>query len=148
LDPITTQCARMSESRVRRLLLVEDDEAVRRLCRRALGELYQITEADTGGSALQAFRAEPADFVLCDFVLPDMTGNVVREAILDAGFNVQILMMSGYAREFLEERGYPPGAPLLEKPFTPAELRDAVAKLRGAADQGSGVKDHGLGREI
>jgi HAMP domain-containing protein/CheY-like chemotaxis protein/signal transduction histidine kinase len=70
--------------RRRRLLLVEDNEAERQGVAELLGhEDIEITAADTGAAALAQLRENPADCVVLDLKLPDMSGFEVLETIRD-----------------------------------------------------------------
>ena len=70
--------------RRKRLLLVEDDEAERKGVSELLGSSdVDIVWADTGAAALERLREEPADCVVLDLKLPDMSGFQVLESIRD-----------------------------------------------------------------
>jgi PAS domain S-box-containing protein len=62
-------------SKIRSLLLVEDDAALRRsVCKLLNGSDIVITEAATGQAALQALAAQPFDCMILDLTLPDISG--------------------------------------------------------------------------
>jgi len=70
--------------RRKRLLLVEDDEAERKGVSELLDSAdIEITAAATGGAALAQLRESPADCVVLDLKLPDMSGFEVLERIRD-----------------------------------------------------------------
>jgi HAMP domain-containing protein/CheY-like chemotaxis protein len=70
--------------RRRRLLVVEDDRAERDSISALLESSdIEITTADTGEAAIASLRAEPADCVVLDLRLPDMSGFEVLEMIRD-----------------------------------------------------------------
>ena len=62
--------------RSKRILIVEDDDAVRRLIRLTLQQQkgVECVEADSGNAALEAIRAEPPDAIILDVVLPGVHG--------------------------------------------------------------------------
>lgn len=110
------------------ILLVEDDEAVRRLARHILVERgYRVLEADCGPSALElvAGRSEPLDLLLTDVVMPRMDGRALYERLLALRPGLPAVFMSGYAEvEITGER-------FLAKPFAASALlaivREALA---------------------
>jgi HAMP domain-containing protein/signal transduction histidine kinase/DNA-binding response OmpR family regulator len=84
--------------RRKRLLLVEDDEAERKGVSELLGSSdVEIMSADTGESALAQLRQEPADCVVLDLKLPDMSGFEVLERIRDdaALCDVPVVVFTG-----------------------------------------------------
>ena len=84
--------------RRKRLLLVEDDEAERKGVTELLGSSdVEIVSADSGESALAQLRQEPADCVVLDLKLPDMSGFEVLENIRDdaALCDVPVVVFTG-----------------------------------------------------
>jgi CheY-like chemotaxis protein len=59
---------------MKRILLIEDDLALREIFRRVLCRQFCVVAAATGQEALEALRGQSFDLVLSDFHLPDMTG--------------------------------------------------------------------------
>ncbi len=108
------------------VLLVEDDQMVRRLSREILARLgYTVTEAASGRAALAlgGDMTRGFDLLLCDVVLGDINGPAVAEAIRVLRPSVRILFMSGYSDEAIVQMGaLEAGVPFLQKPFTPAQL--------------------------
>jgi CheY-like chemotaxis protein len=126
------------------ILVVEDDDAVRRACVDALREQdYAILDAP---DAMEAFRLIAdhggIDLLLTDLGLP---GGVSGRALADAARNVdgaiRVVFTTGYERADLS--GYA-GASLVRKPFTPAELAQAVREsLMAGGGVGSAASVHG-----
>ncbi|MFT5686786.1 MAG: two-component system cell cycle sensor histidine kinase/response regulator CckA, partial [Myxococcota bacterium] len=111
----------------KRILLVEDEERVRRTTARMLvSRGYTVKAAATPLEALAMIRAAPADFdlLLSDVQLPQMRGDVLAQEILKVRPDLAMLFISG---SFLEETLL--GRAVLPKPFTAEELTDAVAEL-------------------
>jgi CheY-like chemotaxis protein len=108
---------------IRRVLLVEDDAAVR-------GVLAQeLRDAGTAARAIGLARdAGRVDCVIADVFLPDMLGTdlVLR---LRAFGGPRVIFTTAYVREAaaLVQAGVPKDAHLLEKPFTIAALLAAIA---------------------
>jgi PAS domain S-box-containing protein len=114
------------------VLVVEDEEAVRRLTCRILSDHgYRVLSASDGPEALDvaALHPGPVDLLLTDVVLPSMNGVDLAARMAAVRPGIRSLAISGYvAREVLEE-GLPEGLTMLPKPFK----RDALlARVREA----------------
>ena len=128
------------------VLVVDDDREVRTLAGRVLGE--------AGCEVLEAASAEEArrvcvdhegrlDAAVLDVILPDSRGDALIYELRDLRPQLEIVLMSGYPEGALAPNEETPAsvANLLSKPFTPAELRAAVAGAVGmrSGEEGSGV---------
>jgi PAS domain S-box-containing protein len=113
------------------ILVIEDEEAVRTLVRRALEDAgYQVLEAANGRDGLQATLSAEVDLILCDVVLPEMSGHELGRRIASARPHTPILYMSGYPGLEVVERGLiAHDAPFIEKPFTADGLASSVRGL-------------------
>ena len=61
------------------VLVVEDEESVRTLARRTLEEAgYQVLEASTGKTGVELILSAEIDLVLCDVILPELSGHETR----------------------------------------------------------------------
>jgi PAS domain S-box-containing protein len=104
------------------ILLVEDDEQLRRLAHRALAaQGYTVLEADRGSTAIDiARRHEGAiDLLLTDVIMPDTNGRKLAEMLLPARPGLRILYMSGYPDGAIAAHGMlEAGVAYLAKPFT------------------------------
>jgi two-component system response regulator MprA len=112
-----------------RILVVDDDTAVRRSIDRALRlEGYDVDTVGTGGGALESLALTPPDAIILDLQLPDLDGLAVCRRIRSAGDDTPVLMLT--ARQAIDDRvqGLDAGADdYLVKPFALAEL---LARLR------------------
>jgi CheY-like chemotaxis protein len=115
------------------ILVVEDEEAVRTMTRRTLEEVgYRVLEAATGRQGLELLTAGDyeIDLVICDVVLPEMTGHELGRCLEAIRPELPILYMSGYpGLEVVERALVAKDAPFIEKPFTPESLAFAVHSL-------------------
>jgi two-component system cell cycle sensor histidine kinase/response regulator CckA len=115
------------------ILVVEDEDAVRSLTRRTLEEAgYRVVEAAAGKQGLEVVNASngQVDLVLCDVILPGMTGRELGRCLEASRPELPVLYMSGYPGQEVLERGLiAREAPFLEKPFTPETLTSAVRGL-------------------
>lgn len=111
-----------------RILIIEDDEGISKVLRRALVyEGYQVDTALDGESGLNLNRDNHPDLVVLDWMLPGMDGLEVCRRLREAG-TVPILMLT--AKEALEDRihGLDAGADdYMVKPF---ELDELLARVR------------------
>lgn len=64
------------------IMIVDDDPDIRLVVRRALeAEGFSVQEAESGKEALKKLKANPADLVLIDFLMPEMSGRELAERI-------------------------------------------------------------------
>ena len=109
------------------VLVVEDEEVVRRLTRRILLERgYVVLDASGGDEALSLARNYPAsiDLLVTDLVMPGMTGSEVAGALTRERPDLRVLLMSGYSDAPVDH-----GAHFLQKPFGPKELARKVREV-------------------
>ena len=113
-----------------RILLVEDEMAVRSYARRVLEERgYTVMEAPGGEQALGLIAQERRriHLLIADVVMPGMGGPVLSSRVSVLLPSIRTLFISGYAQQALESNGtLPPGARLLRKPFDKGSLLTAV----------------------
>lgn len=118
------------------ILLVEDEESVRRLARNVLsGQGYTVLEACNGDEAIRvaANGGEAIDLVLTDGVMPGMpVGDLVAD-LRSTRPRAAILLMSGHTGEEIIRRGIMESdMPFLQKPFTAAALLRKVREVLDA----------------
>jgi PAS domain S-box-containing protein len=110
------------------VLVVEDDEQLRRLTHRALASQgYTVLEADRGSTALDIARRHKGhiDLLLTDVIMPDTNGRKLAETMRAARPELRVLYMSGYPDGAIASHGMlEPGVAYLAKPFT----TEAVAR--------------------
>jgi CheY-like chemotaxis protein len=113
------------------VLLVDDDDAVREVVREMLAdEGYDVTAAAGGPEAIALARTRRFGLLVTDTVMPEMDGFELAAVLSRLNPSLRVLFTSGFAavaRDAAE--GFPPTAGFLRKPFTQAELRDALAAL-------------------
>ena len=123
-----------------RLLVVDDDRALRDVLRRSL-ELagYEVRLAETGAGALADVTATVPDAVVLDIGLPDIDGLEVCRLLRREGNRVPVLMLTARAAVADRIDGLDAGADdYLVKPFDVDELKARLrALMRRAAPRGS-----------
>jgi two-component system, OmpR family, response regulator MprA len=119
----------MGQNRTMRVLVVDDEPAVRQALDRALRfEGYETETADDGTAALAAHAQRPADAIVLDVAMPRMDGLEVCRRLRSAGDGTPILLLT--ARAAVDERvaGLDAGADdYLVKPFA---LEELLARIR------------------
>jgi two-component system, cell cycle response regulator CpdR len=115
-----------------RVLLAEDEDAVRALVRRALEmDGHAVTEAEDGGIALDMMNAEQGafDLLLSDIRMPMMDGIALALAVARDHPQVPILLMTGYAEQRERANGLDSLIDdVISKPFSLADIRSIVAR--------------------
>ncbi len=115
----------------RSVLLVEDDEMVRKLVLRQLEGLgYGVVCAVSPHEALDLFGKPgfSVDLLVTDVMMPGMKGTELWRKVRSLRPGAKVLFISGYTAEEMSDRGiFEEGAPFLKKPFTRAELARAIA---------------------
>lgn len=109
---------------IAKILVVDDDRAIRELIQRFLSKLnYQVESAEDGRSALVVFEQFNPEVVILDVNLPDVIGyNLCQE--MQNRTKVFVLMLTSRADEADKIRGFSQGADdYLTKPFSLAELQ-------------------------
>ncbi len=128
-----------------RILIVDDDPAIRRFLRTGLtAQGYRPSEAETGRAALAALARGAVDLVVLDLGLPDIDGLEVIRDLRAAGNAVPIIVLSCATRR---RRRSPPSisAPTTTSPSRSAStscyarIRAAAAPSAAAAGRGAGI---------
>jgi DNA-binding NtrC family response regulator len=115
------------------ILLVDDDESLRRLARYILADHgYHVIEASDGAEALEVASAHVGsiDLLLTDVIMPKLNGIVLAERLLQHRPGIAVLFMSGFVESAFLCAGHP-DVKLLAKPFRADHLLDAVRAALG-----------------
>ena len=116
-----------------RILLVEDEDAVRAFAVRALTSRgYTVVEADSGESGLEKIEADTEGFelILSDVVMPEMDGPTMLRELRKRGIKTKVIFVSGYAEDAFEKNleGQTDFA-FLPKPFSLKQLVEKVKEV-------------------
>ncbi len=131
----------MSEELRIRLLIVDDEQSIRKLCR-TVGESmgFQCLEAESGDSALALLEEEPAHMVLTDLVMPSMNGLEFLERVKKMLPRTEVAVMTGHGSVESAVQAMKLGAyDYISKPFSPLEelrlfLRRMAEKVQLVAE--------------
>ena len=119
------------------ILLVEDEEVVRRVAHRILAAYgYTVLDARDGHDAVQVLegQAGPVHLVLTDLVMPGMNGRELARELSTRRPEMKILFMSGYAENGIVNQGVlEEGIAYIQKPFEARVLARRVRELLDAS---------------
>ncbi|MEO5328557.1 MAG: response regulator [Magnetococcus sp. THC-1_WYH] len=115
-----------------RLLVIDDDGAIRDLCGKILGRSgYDLVVVETAEEGLERCAEVAFDLVVTDLTLPGMDGIRFAEVLRASHPQVRVLIFSGHFTDAKEtatrQASATPGLFFLAKPFRPKELLAAVA---------------------
>jgi CheY-like chemotaxis protein len=115
-----------------RILVIDDDGDILEIISEMLTDAgYEVQEANSGSKGIKLYRQAPFDLVITDLIMPEKDGlEVVMELHKDFP-DVKIITLSGnaYGRSSLETSRALGAARTLGKPFTEAELLEAVRQV-------------------
>lgn len=120
---------------MKRILLAEDDNDMRRFLAKALERAgYEVTDFDNGASAYERLQEEPFSLLLTDIVMPEMDGIELARRATEIDPDLRVMFITGFAAVALNsDSNTPRNAKVLSKPFHLRELVSEVEKLLIAA---------------
>ena len=141
--------ARPAANATRRVLVVDDEQAIRAVCRVNLAASgIDVLEAEDGQRGLDAARREQPDLILLDVMMPGVDGwGVARRLAADpATREIPIIFLTARAeasdKRLAQHLG---GVGYIVKPFDPVDLGELVEDVLGRIDRGEKID---LQREI
>ena len=133
-EPAAATVGRPAGSAGRRILVVEDESAVRLVLTRVLRKQgYEVVSAGNGMEGLRVLATELVDLVLTDIVMPEMGGLVFAQYIQDLYPEIPVLFMSGYAANADAQQT----AGALQKPVDQQQLVSEIERLLAKAQHAS-----------
>lgn len=117
-----------------RIIVVEDEAAIRRLVSRILTRGgHEVREAENGRDGVALHRADAADLVITDVFMPEQDGIETIRKIREFDPSTPIVAMSGggsrSSTDTLDDAGHFGAQAILQKPFSPQQLEQVVAEL-------------------
>ena len=134
IELATTETYRVTPPGRETVLVVDDEEMVRRLAARILlGEGYHVLEAAGGSEAVRILGrvfGRRIDAVLTDVAMPGLGGRQLGETISRSWPGVRVLYMSGFpVRRMVDEGELDPRSPFIQKPFTKEQLAKKMKEV-------------------
>ncbi|MEO9625305.1 MAG: response regulator [Qipengyuania citrea] len=115
-----------------RILLAEDDDAMRVYLERALVNAgYAVDAVDRGTEALPLLKKTGYDLLLSDIVMPEMDGIELAQRCNEISPDTKVMFITGFAAVTLKASREQPNAKVLSKPF---HLRDLVLEVERVLD--------------
>lgn len=118
------------------ILLVEDNEPVRKLSERVLSHLgYRVLVAVDGEEGIEQFKAhnEDLDLVILDVILPGINGDVVRENMRKINPDIPVLFTSGYSPDGIHvDFVLKDDVEFIQKPYRTSDLIEKVRQIINA----------------
>jgi CheY-like chemotaxis protein len=125
--------------RKKRILIVDDDKDILFLLGHSIKRLapdYDVTTAQTGGTALKEIQKQKFDLVLTDYMMPEMTGLELVQTIRQTSPETQIILMTAYEPHRLDthlENVTLEGR--IAKPFKIPEVLELVKEIVASSEQ-------------
>ena len=121
-----------------RILLAEDEEAMRTYLARALQNAgYDVVAVDRGTVALPLLIDSHFDLLLSDIVMPEMDGIELAQRCADVSPKTKVMFITGFAAVTLKASREAPQAKVLSKPFHLKDLVMEVERIFGQQAQAS-----------
>ena len=120
----------LTEERQHLVIIVEDEDVVRKTLVRLLGRNYDVRGVRSLQEAEELIRLAPPSAVVCDLHLGDAGPRGIIDSLTAMSLGGRTVFMSGGAVDEGDADSFDelPG-PLLRKPFNPAALREILAKV-------------------
>jgi len=110
-----------------RILLAEDEDAMRTYLERALTKAgFEVTSVDRGTDAVPLLENEQLHLLLSDIVMPEMDGIELAQRCSEVSPRTKVMFITGFAAVSLRASREQPHAKVLSKPF---HLRDLVLEV-------------------
>ena len=117
----------MDQTMQKRILLAEDDQAMRTYLERALSKAgYHVDAVDRGTEAVPLLETQHYDLLLSDIVMPEMDGIELAQRCNEISPQTKVMFITGFAAVTLKASREQPQAKVLSKPF---HLRDLVLEV-------------------
>ena len=121
------------------ILIIDNDESIRTMLRTALEDQgYEVREAADGQDGLRQYRENPADLIILDIFMPEISGFEVMLELESEFPDVKIIAISGGAQMGLESKDFLKMLSRLgalqtsPKPLPLTKMIEAVQELVGA----------------
>ncbi|HEY6964897.1 MAG TPA: response regulator [Erythrobacter sp.] len=128
----------MTATRTPRILLAEDEEAMRAYLERALTNAgYEVSAVDRGTDAVPLLQTGDYDLLLSDIVMPEMDGIELAQRCAEISPRTKVMFITGFAAVSLRASREQPAAKVLSKPF---HLRDLVLEVERVFEEADAAR--------
>ena len=122
-----------------RIMIVEDDNAVRELLREILERAgHEVLDAGNGKEALALYKISPADLIITNILMPEKEGLETIQELLRDDPDIKIIAISGGGQigpaDYLEVARRFGATRTFSKPFDRKKLLEAVDELLAESD--------------
>jgi DNA-binding NtrC family response regulator len=119
-----------------RIIIIEDDEALRKIIVRTLEKYgYEVFAARSGKEAMELFSSDGQkkfDLLITDVIMPEMSGKDAADRFVEMFPGLKVIFISGYTDSIIVNHGIKNGERVfLQKPFSPEEI---ARKVRDTLD--------------
>ena len=121
-----------------RILIADDDSDIRAVLSKMVEPLgANLIEAEDGRQALTILKKQRVDVIICDLMMPRMSGMMLLHSLLEQGFHVPFILVTGYSDKDSAIQALRLGAfDYLEKPLHASDLQPVVVEaLKLSAQQ-------------
>ena len=129
---VTSQPSTKSSSARLRVLVVDDEEPIRRFVERVLHDAgYETSSRPTAPKPSRRSQKQGGlDVLVTDLMMPEMTGDELARRLRQTDRDLKVLYLTGFADQLFKEKvTLWRGEAFLEKPCSVKGLREAVASL-------------------
>lgn len=119
---------------MKKILVVDDSEFIRKVLKETLSAQYSVVMASTGKKALEVYKKEKPDLVLLDIIMPggEEEGMKVLEKIIDIDKESLVIMITAVGQETIRQECKKLGArDYIVKPFDEDDVLKTVKKYLG-----------------
>jgi two-component system, chemotaxis family, chemotaxis protein CheY len=123
-----------------RVLIVDDFPTMRKILKNVLKQInmQNTLEAENGKEALDLLRKEEIDLIICDLLMPEMTGMELLQVCKDDPeiSRIPFIMVTAEAQKKTVMEAIKAGVDnYITKPFTPERLQDAISKVMAKTEK-------------
>ena len=112
------------------LLIIDDDPFYRRLSASILGEKFNVFTADCPSEGLKILKKESVNFIVSDYILPEMTGLQLLEKVKTEYPAIEVILISNSGDiDTVIEALRKGAADYFKKPFTPADIWMSIERV-------------------
>lgn len=115
---------------MKRLMIVDDERSIRESLRFALGDMYEVTTAQSGEECLNLLSRQSHDMVITDYKMSGLNGLQLLESLAPKPVRPIVILFSAYMTPELSRQARQLGASAcLSKPFDLTTLKERISDV-------------------